>query len=314
MKKIIAIFLLTFIATCCQAEPKKLVVLLDWFANPDHAPLFVAKQQGFFKAEGLDVQLIGPADPSDPPKLVAAGKADIAITYEPQFIQQVNQGLPLIRIGTLIDQPLNCLAVLKESPIKAISDLSHKSIGLSTGEMGSVILKVILEKNGINIKDVNLINVHYDLTQALLSKKVDAVTGIMRNYEKIQMELAGHPVRIFIPEKNGIPTYSELIFVVNNKNVHDPRFKSFLRALQKGEEYLQKHPDETWREFAKEHHELNDELNKRAWMETLPYFTKNPAPFDKNKWQAFLAFMQQHNLITKTQPISVYSIDLTKDV
>src|SRR5437879_3195671 len=131
MKKIFIcfIFLTTFFIYSTTEAAEKLTVLLDWFANPDHAPLFVAAQQGYFKEVGLDVNLIGPADPSDPPKLVAAGKADIAITYEPQLIEQVEQGLPLIRIATLIDKPLACLAVLNNSSIKTIRDLKGKRIG-----------------------------------------------------------------------------------------------------------------------------------------------------------------------------------------
>src|SRR5919112_5977648 len=80
----------------------KLTVLLDWFVNPDHAPLYVAKEKGYFREAGLDVDLIAPADPNDPPKLVAAGKADLAVGYQKQLPLQAEQGLPLVRIGTLI--------------------------------------------------------------------------------------------------------------------------------------------------------------------------------------------------------------------
>ena len=103
MKKLLLfISLLFFSVMASAATQQKLTVILDWFPNPDHAPLFVAKEHGFFKAQGLDVELMGPADPTDPPKLVAAGKADIAITYQPQFMEQVSQGLPLARLGILI--------------------------------------------------------------------------------------------------------------------------------------------------------------------------------------------------------------------
>ena len=112
---------------------EKLTLILDWLPYPSHAPLFVAEEKGFFKKQGLEVTLIGPADPTDPPKLVAVEKADIAITYEPQYIEQVDRGLPLIRIATLVDKPLDCLIVLKESGIKSIADLKGKKIGTSTG-------------------------------------------------------------------------------------------------------------------------------------------------------------------------------------
>jgi len=313
MKKIfLSIIFFTTILICSTTEAaEKLTVLLDWFANPDHAPLFVAEQQGYFKEAGLDVSLIGPADPSDPPKLVAAGKADIAITYEPQFIEQVDQGLPLVRIATLIDKPLDCLGVLNDSSIKKISDLKGKRIGYSNGGgVTSATLKIMLEKNGLTLNDVELINIHYDLTQALLSKKMDAVTGIMRTFEVIQLELANHPARIFLPEKNGVPTYNELILVINKKNLNDKRFQKFVAALQKGVDYLQKHPDESWKLFVKSHPELDDKLNQRAWVATLPYFAKHPAEFNSIEWQAFAKFMQQNNLIKNTQPMSHYAINL----
>lgn len=289
---------------------EKITVLLDWFANPDHAPLFVAQQQGFFKEVGLDVNLIGPADPSDPPKLVAAGKADIAITYEPQFLEQVDQGLPLVRIATLIDKPLDCLAVLQKSGINTIRDLKNKKIGYSSGGVTSVALQTMLNNNHINLKDVELINVHYDLTQALLSKKLDAVTGIMRTFEVIQLELAGSPARIFLPEKNGVPTYSELILVVNKNKINDPRFAKFVAALQKGADYLQQHPDESWKLFVKTHPELDDTLNKRAWVATLPYFAKTPSAFNTKEWIEFAKFLQKNGLIKKVEPITNYAVKL----
>ena len=102
------------------AEP--LEVMLDWFVNPDHAPLYVALERGYFAKQGLEVTLIAPADPNDPPKLVAAGKVDLAISYQPQLHIQVDKGLPLVRIGTLVATPLNSVVVLKGGPIKSIKD------------------------------------------------------------------------------------------------------------------------------------------------------------------------------------------------
>ncbi len=311
MKKMIfsLIILLSLLAETAQAA-EKLTVILDWFANPDHAPLFVAEQKGYFKEAGLDVNLIGPADPADPPKLVAAGKADMAITYEPQFIEQVEQGLPLIRIATLIDKPLNCLAVLKKSSINTIADLKNKRVGYSSGGVTSAALKTMLEHNHVNVNDVQFINVHYDLSQALLSKKVDAVTGMMRTFEVIQLELAGNPARIFLPEQNGVPTYSELIIVINKNKINDKRFPKFIAALQKGEDYLQQHPEESWKLFVKSHPELNDPLNQRAWFATLPYFAKKPADFNAREWLAFAEYLRQNGIIQKVRPVAEYAVNL----
>src|SRR3990167_8224434 len=157
MKKIFLLLLTLFASSSFAASSptKKLTVILDWFPNPDHAPLIIAQQQGFFKQEGLDVELIGPSDPTDPPKWVAAGKADIGITYEPELMEQIDQGLPLIRIGTLIDKPLNCLVALKESGIKTVADLKGKEIGSTNGGLSSILVKTMLAKQGLSSKDVD---------------------------------------------------------------------------------------------------------------------------------------------------------------
>ena len=122
----------------------KITLLLDWFINPDHAPIIIAQQKGFFSDEGLNVSIIAPADPNDPPKLVAAGKAELAISYQPQLHVQVSQGLPLIRIGTLVSTPLNSLVVMKQGPIRNISDLKGKKIGYSVGGFEDALLSEML--------------------------------------------------------------------------------------------------------------------------------------------------------------------------
>ena len=210
------------------------------------------------------------------PGLVAAGKADIAITYQPQFILQIRQGLPLVQVGTLIAQPLNCLAVLKESSIHDLRDLKGKRIGYSNGAEDTAMLLTMLKHAGLSEHDVTLINVHYSLVQALLSKQVDAVTGFMRNVEPIELAQLGHPARLFYPENNGIPSYSELIFVTNKDKQHDPRIKSFLTALTQGTQYLLKHPDQSWRLFAKTHPELNNSTNKTIWKNNRSLFIEDP--------------------------------------
>src|SRR5688500_14951632 len=75
IRLIIFAFFISLINVCYAdtVKEKPLTLILDWFANPDHAPIFVAQQQGFFKQEGISVNIINPADPNDPPKLVAAG-------------------------------------------------------------------------------------------------------------------------------------------------------------------------------------------------------------------------------------------------
>lgn len=300
-------YLLLLFPLMVFATPQKLTIILDWFINPDHAPLIVAQQQGFFKQQNLDVEFISPADPADATKLVAAKKADIGINYAPELIRHVNNDIPVIRIGTLINHPLNCLAALKESGINKIDDLKGKRIGTGGG-LTDLLLKVMLEKRKLSLRDVEIINIHYNLTQGLLTGKVDAVTGLMRNFEVPQIELAGKKTVTFFPEENGIPNYDELIFIANADRQHDPCFARFLTAIKAGTAYLRAHPQETWEAYAKAYPESNNEVNRRAWFATIPFFATDPAALNVNEWEKFAKFMQQHQFITQIKPISSYAV------
>ena len=100
-------------------------------------------KKGYFEEAGLKVEVIAPADPADPPKLVAAGKADLAVSYQPQLHLQVAEGLPLIRVGTLVATPLNCLLTLKDGDIKSIADLKGKKVGFSVAGVEEALLTTI---------------------------------------------------------------------------------------------------------------------------------------------------------------------------
>ena len=134
-----------------SAAAETLTLMLDWFVNPDHAPLFVALEKGYFAEAGLEVELIAPADPNDPPKLVAAGKADLAVSYQPQLHLQVAEGLPLVRVATLVATPLNTLLVLADGPVRTIADLKGRTIGYSVGGFEDALLGAMLERHGIGI-------------------------------------------------------------------------------------------------------------------------------------------------------------------
>ena len=289
---------------------EKLTVLLDWFVNPDHATLVVAKEKGFFGEQGLDVDLIAPADPNDPPKLVAAGKAELAVSYQPQLHLQVAEGLPLTRVGTLVATPLNSLVVLKDSPIKSIADLKGRKVGYSVGGFEDVILDAMLEKHGLDVKDVELINVNFTLSPSLISGQVDAVIGAFRNFELNQMDIVEKPGRAFYVEEEGVPSYDELILVANKQNVDDPRFPRFLKALEQATTYLINHPQESWELFIKAYPDLDDELNRRAWKDTLPRFALRPAALDEKRYSDFADFLKAKDLIKETGDVSEYAVTI----
>ncbi len=290
---------------------EKMTVLLDWFVNPDHAPLFVALEKGYFAEQGLEVEMIAPSNPNDPPKLVAAGKADIAVSYQHQHQMQVDQGLPLVRVATMIATPLNSLVVLKDGPIQSIADLKGKTIGYSVGGFETVLLKVMLEKEGLQLSDVKLVNVNFSLSPSLFSGQVDAVIGAFRNFELNQMDIEGRPGKPFFVEENGIPAYDELILVANSTSVNEPKLRKFVDALEAGVQYMVNHPDESWELFIKgDRKGLDDELNRRAWADTLPRFALRPGALDRQRYIRFAEFLEKQEIIATAPKLDSWAVEL----
>ena len=292
------------------AAAEKLTLLLDWFVNPDHAPIYVALEKGYFKEAGIDLEVVAPADPNDPPKLVAAGKADLAISYQPQLHIQVDEGLPLSRIATLVATPLNTLLVLDDGPIATLADLKGRTIGFSVGGFEDALLRAMLEPHGIRMEDVTLVNVNLSLSPSLLSGQVDAVIGAYRNFELNQMDLEGRPGRAFYVEEHGVPPYDELIVVARPDRQGDPLLRRFVDALERGVQFLVNHPEDSWRLFLRGRDELDDELNARAWRDTLPRFALRPAALDTARYARFAAFLEAQGLIEKALPVSRYAVEL----
>ena len=292
------------------AELKKQTLILDWFINPDHGPIIIAQEKGYFADEGLEIDIIPPADPADPPKLVAAGKADLAVSYQPDLHLQVQEGLPLRWVGTLVATPLNCLLTLEDGPIRSVADLKGGKIGFSVSGVETAVLHAILSKNGLSLDDIELVNVSWSLSPSLMSGQVDAVIGAFRNFELNQMDINGVAGRCFYIEEEGIPSYDELIYIANPQTVDRAAVAGFLRAIEKATRFIVNYPQDSWDIFSATASELNDELNKRAWRDTLPRFALRPAAFDRARYEAFEQFLNRSGLTKKITPPEKLALDI----
>lgn len=306
-----------FIATALMAggsntlaASEKITVVLDWFINPDHGPLFIALEKGFFSRQGLDVSFRVPSNPNDPPKLVAAKNADIAVSYQPQHYLHVDQGLPLVRIATLVATPLNTLVVLADSDIKNLAQLKGKTVGYSIGGFETVILKVMLESQGLSLDTIKLVNVNFSLSPSLFSKSTDAVIGAFRNFELNQMDIQGRPGRAFYVEEYGIPFYDELILVARRDDVKELKIRKFVDALEEGVQFLVNHPKSSWELFIRGRKDLDNQLNRLAWRDTLPRFALRPGALDRARYQRFAKFLKKHGLINKIPRLDTYAVEL----
>ncbi|WP_170426223.1 ABC transporter substrate-binding protein [Ruegeria arenilitoris] len=309
MKKLITAIALLAAAPAWAED--KMTVLLDWFVNPDHGPIIVAQEKGYFADEGLEIEIVPPADPSAPPRLVAAGQADLAVSYQPQLHLQIHEGLPLKRVGTLVATPLNCLLVLKDGTIETLGDLKGKKVGFSVAGVEEAVLGAMLNAHGVALDDIEMINVNFSLSPSLMTGQVDAVIGAFRNFELNQMDIEGVAGRCFYIEEEGVPPYDELIYVANPDTMDADKVARFLAATEKATQFIVNNPEESWEIFAATSPELQDELNARAWVDTLPRFALRPAGFDAGRYARFEAFLKDSGMIDSINPVSAISVDVT---
>ena len=295
---------------CLAAQPafaqEQMRVLLDWFVNPDHAPLIVAHQKGFFADEGLEVEFIEPANPNDPPKLVAAGEVDAGIFYQPQLQMHVGAGLPIRAVATLVATPLNSLVVLADGPVREIADLRGGKVGFSIAGFEDVLLATMLERHGLSLDDVETVDINFNIVAALLSGRVDAVIGAFRNFEPAHMRLEGTEGRLFFPEEEGVPAYDELVVIAHAERAQSARMQAFARALERGVLHLVNHPEEGWEMFLAYRPDLDNDLNRLAWGATLPRFALRPRAMDPRRYEAFARFLAERGLIEQALPAGAY--------
>ncbi|MGE3247503.1 MAG: ABC transporter substrate-binding protein [Beijerinckiaceae bacterium] len=300
---------------CASAVPAaaqdKLSLILDWFVNPDHGPVIIAKERGFFKQAGLDVTITAPANPADPPKLVAAGQADLAVSYQPQLHLNVHQGMKLVRAGTLVSTPLTCLVTLAEGPIKSIADLKGKKVGFAVPGVQEVLLDAMLRHNKVDPKSVERVNIGFSISPALMSKQVAGVIGAFRNFELNQLKIEKSAGRCFYPEAEGVPAYDELIYVANPEKMNKDRVRRFLAATELGAQFILNNPQEAWKIFSATSKELQNELNRRAWLDTYPRFASRPAAMDQGRYAAFEAFLHKTGAIPSQLPVAKLAVDVT---
>jgi len=311
MKHLAAALALGFLAMPAKAEDR-LTLMLDWFVNPDHGPIILADELGYFEEAGLEVEIVTPSDPNDPPRMAAAGRVDLAISYQPQLHLSRHDDLPLRRVGTLISTPLTCLVVLADGPVQEMTDLRGGKVGFAVAGVQEVMLDAMLDHHGMAPTDVEQINIGWSISPALMSRQVDAVIGAFRNFELNQLQIEGSEGRCFYPEAEGVPAYDELIYVANPDRMDADAIARFLDATERAAGYIVNNPDAAWTMFAATASELQTELNTRAWDDTWPRFATRPAAMDGGRYARFEAFLAERGATPGGLSVDDLAIDVTE--
>jgi putative hydroxymethylpyrimidine transport system substrate-binding protein len=304
--------LLALVAACGEKKDRleppgsaRFELLLDYFPNADHAGIYAAQAGGHFDAVGLHVKIRQPADPAAPIKQVAAGRVDLAVSYEPEVLRARDRGLPVVAVGALVQKPLTSIISLPRAHVRRPADLAGKRVGTAGIDYQSAYLSTILVDAGVDPRRVKRRNVGFNLTPALLTRKVDAVLGAFWNYEGTDLRLRKRNPRIIRVERAGVPTYDELVLVANERALARDRgrIRAFTGALARGTRDLRRNPDRALDGLLRANRDLDPRLQREALKVTLPlFFAPRGKPFgyqDPEEWQEFTAWMRENDLVTK---------------
>src|SRR5713101_6496759 len=215
-----ALVALVALVPAADAGGQRVTLTLDWTPNPDHVGFYYARETGLFSRAGLDVAIHAPSDPTAPLKLVALGKSDLAVSYEQELFFAAARKLPVVADAAVVPQPLNSIMAI-EPGIHALADLKGKTIGITGVPSDYAALDTALGSAGLTRKDVKVVSVGYNLLPALLSHTVDAVLGVYRNVEGIQLQERGLKPTIIPLDRAGVPFYDELVLVASSARLRD---------------------------------------------------------------------------------------------
>jgi putative hydroxymethylpyrimidine transport system substrate-binding protein len=307
----LAVLALTLALAACgeksedvSGERQSFSLTLDFYPNPDHAGIYMAQKLGYFEEAGLDVSIDAPSDPAAPVKQVAAGRTDLAISYEPEVALAREQGLDVVAVGALVNGPLTSLIWLKASGIKGVGDLKEKTIATAGIPYQDAFLKTILARVNLTPEDVKAVNVGFGLLPALVGGSAQAMLGGYSNVEGVDLRERGKAPVVTPVDKLGVPTYDELVFVANRGRLEeDPeKFRLFLAALQRGTEAAVENPGAATKAITEANPDLEPKLAAAEVEATLPLLGARTGdqPYgymDPEEWETFAGWMRDNDLI-----------------
>ncbi len=290
--------------TGSASNPQPFTLDLDWYVNPDHAGIYSALDQNYFKQAGLDVRPQVPSDPSAPIKEVAAGRADLAVSYEPEVLLAQDKGLDVEAVAAIVDRPLTSLISLPRAGIASASDLQGKTVGTAGIPYQSDYLETILQTAGLPASAAKQVNVGLNLLPTLIGGRADAILGGFRNIEGVDLRLRGLDPRIVPVDQLGVPTYDELVLVARKSTVddHPDAIRSFIATLARGTAYARGHPQEAANAVTAAGKGLDPMQTRAEVNATLPLLAgARGRPYgylDPDQWHEYAEWMAQHDLIT----------------
>ncbi|MDP9366067.1 MAG: ABC transporter substrate-binding protein [Chloroflexota bacterium] len=298
------------------AQESSVTVALDWYPNANHAGLYLALASGWFAEEGLAVDLYTPADPTTVLQTVGAGRDTFGISYQTDVLLARAAGVPVVSGAALVQQPLMGIMVLDASGIERPADLQGKTVAYPGIPSQEAFLATMLEADGLGMADVELVNVGFELTPALVSGRADAAMGAYWTHETILAEREGFPVGLLRVEAWGVPPYYELVLVASERTVADDAemVRRFLAATRRGYEAAAADPAAALDALAAASPDLDRAVEEEGLTLLIPTWTAGGVAFgtqEPARWADYAAWMAERGLIPAGLDVTAaYRVDL----
>lgn len=291
---------------------KEISIMLDWYPNAVHSFLYVAEEKGYFEEEQLDVDIQFPANTTDPLTLAAANKVTLGLYYQPDVIMAVaNDDMPVISVAGIVREPLNYLVFKAEQNIQSPADLLHKKVGYPGIPINIALLHTILKDVGESPDQIDMIDVGFELGSSIITDHVDAVFGAFVNHEVPVLRHEGYDIDYLNPVEYGVPNYYELVLVTGSETweKEQTEIEAFLRAAQKGYEFMMENPEEALDILLTYQDEANFPLDKAIETESMNVLlpkmqtTKGIHHQEADDWKKTAEWLLEVELIKEIPPM-----------
>ena len=289
---------------------EKVTVVLDWTPNTNHTGLYVALDKGYYKEEGLDVEIVQPSDGSAS-TLIATGKGDFGVSYQEDVTYALtsDEPLPIKAIATIIQHNTSGFASPSSKNIKTVKDFENKTYGGWGAESEKATLNAVMSNNGADFNTVKLVDIGEDDFFTSTKGEVD-ISNVFEGWTCIEGKLRGEDVN-FIATRDldkRLDYYTPLL-ITNNSILNDnpDLAKKFLSATTKGYEDCISQPEESAKILLKYAPEINEDLAIESQKYLADKYIDDASRWCEMKdsvWNNYTDFMKEYKLINKDMKAS----------
>lgn len=282
---------------------KKVSVVLDWTPNTNHTGLYVAKENGYFKNAGLDVDIIMPGE-AGADQLVASGKSEFGVGYQEGVTQARIQGVPLVSIAAVIQHNTSGFASPAAKNIVTPKDFEGKSYGGWGSPVEKSVINSLMKTQNADVEKVKIVNIGDADFFTAVKKDID-FAWIYYGWTGVEAELRGEKINmIYLTDYSEKLDYYTPVLTTNEKMISEnpDTVKAFVQAASKGYEFAIENPEDAADILIKAAPDLDAELVKKSQAWLASKYKDDADRWGEQKlevWENYASWMLENGLLEK---------------